>query len=116
MGTNYYAVKNRPSVCGIIHIGKSSAGWMFLFQTQNDKWNDPPVAWNSFDEVREWLYKYTVERQDYVIMDEYDEIIPFDDFLALVESKQENYADNPDNFRYGVRNVNGYRFDEHEFC
>jgi hypothetical protein len=33
MGTNYYAVKIEPTVREdrIIHIGKSSAGWKFLF-------------------------------------------------------------------------------------
>ena len=32
MGTNYYVIPNRPSVEEPIHIGKSSMGWMFLFQ------------------------------------------------------------------------------------
>ena len=113
MGTNYYAVKNRPSLSAPIHIGKSSAGWRFLFQTQDDKWNDPPVAWSNYEEVREWLYKHVVEDKTYVILDEYDEVVSFDEFFRMVEEKQGE--DDPDNFAYGVCNVNGYRFDEHEF-
>ena len=31
MGTNYYAVKNKPTVSSPIHIGKSSMGWKFCF-------------------------------------------------------------------------------------
>lgn len=113
MGTNYYAVKNRPTVTEPIHIGKSSFGWRFCFRQQNEKYDNPPVVWNTFEQVREWLHKYTVDSNQYVIMNEYDEIVSFDDFIKLVEEKQQNY--NPDNFKYS-RNVNGYRFTDEEFC
>lgn len=117
MGTNYYAVKNRPSLAEPIHIGKSSAGWLFSFQSQNDKWCDPPVVWHTYNQVIDWLYKNTVEREDYVILDEYDSIIPLDDFVELVQRKQSDpfCKDNPDNFSYS-RNVDGYRFSDEEFC
>lgn len=116
MGTNYYAVKNCPSLAGPIHIGKSSAGWLFSFQSQNDKWRDPPVVWNTYKQVIDWLHKNTVEKTDYVILNEYDEIIPFDDFVELVQSKQNDLLckGNPDNFSYS-RNVDGYRFSDEEF-
>ena len=113
MGTNYYAVRNRPTIDGPIHIGKSSSGWKFNFQSQNEKWSDPPVIWNTYDQVYEWLYKNTVENDGYVIMDEYDEIVSFDEFIRLVENKQAE--DNPNDFTY-ARNVNGYRFSDGEFC
>ena len=112
MGTNYYAVRNRPTIEEPIHIGKSSFGWKFLFQTQNNNWNDPPVVWNTYGQVRDWLKKYTVESTEYVIIDEYDKIITYDDFLKLVKNKQDN--ENPDNFTY-CGNVNGYRFKDNEF-
>ena len=116
MGTNYYAVPNRPSCREPIHIGKSSFGWKFCFQTQNAHWNEPPVVWNTFNQVKEWLYKYTVEDPIYAIVDEYDEIVPFDDFIEMVEWKQKDKRsrDNPDNFSY-ARNVDGYRFTDEEF-
>ena len=113
MGTNYYAVRNRPTTEEPIHIGKSSMGWKFNFQSQNKKWCEPPVVWNTYDQVYEWLYKNTVESDSYVIIDEYDEIISFDDFVALVEKKQSE--NNPDDFTYS-KNVNGYRFCDEEFC
>lgn len=113
MGTNYYAVKNRPTTTDPIHIGKSSAGWRFNFQAHNDTWNEPPIIWNTFEQVRDWLKKYTVDTQDYVIMNEYDEIVPFDKLMELIANKQT--SDNPDNFTYS-RNVNGYRFVDDEFC
>lgn len=113
MGTNYYAVRNRPTIQEPIHIGKSSIGWRFSFQTQNETWNDPPVVWNTYEQVCDWLKKYTVESTEYVIIDEYDEIINYDDFLEMVKNKQDN--DNPDNFTYS-RNINGYRFNDGEFC
>lgn len=113
MGTNYYAVKNGPSTKEPIHIGKSSYGWLFSFQAQNEPWNDPPVVWNSITQVRDWLKKYTVDSNEYVIMDEYDDVISFDDFFAKVEAKQNDphCKNNPDNFSYS-RNVDGYRFTE----
>ena len=44
--------------------------------------------------------KNSVDTHGFVIMDEYDEIIPYDDFVKLVESKQSDpfCRDNPDNF------------------
>lgn len=116
MGTNYYVVKNGPSVHGGTHIGKSSIGWLFNFQTQNDPWNDPPIVWNTWPQVREWLEKYTGPDKAYVIMNEYDEIIPLDEFIAGVERKQnDDYClSNKDNFTYS-RNVDGYRFTDGDF-
>ena len=113
MGTNYYAVKNRPTTADPIHIGKSSFGWKFLFQFQNEPYNEPPIIWNTYDQVYSWLYKNTVENDHYVIMDEYDSIISFDDFINLVEIKQRE--NNPDDFSHGCRNVNGYRFLDGDF-
>ena len=114
MGTNYYVVPNRPSVEEPIHIGKSSMGWMFLFHDVSEPHRSIPVIWHCYEDVEDWLYKYTVETTDYVIIDEYDEIIPFNDFIELVERKQEQFKNNPDNFTY-CRNVGGYRFENRSF-
>ena len=116
MGTNYYAVRSKPSMRNPIHIGKSSVGWLFCFQSQNDKWNDPPVVWETYDEVRSWLYKHVEVDKDYVIMNEYDEIVPFDVFFKIVDEKQADEHDrsNPENFEYS-NNVGGYRFNNEDF-
>ena len=116
MGTNYYAVPNRPSCREPIHIGKSSFGWKFCFQTQNDHWNEPPVVWNTFNQVKEWLCKYTVEEKTYAIVDEYDQIIPYEELIELIDAKQndEFSRSNKENFDY-ARNVDGYRFSDEEF-
>lgn len=117
MGTNYYLVKNRPTVLEPIHIGKSSAGWLFLFQAQHEKWNDPPVVWETYNQVKETLKALTVDSTDYVIMNEYDEIVSFDDFFDLVDTKQrdKHNQENKDNFSYHTRNIDGYRFTDDEF-
>jgi len=113
---NYYAVRNRPTIESPIHIGKSSYGWLFCFQTQNETWRDTPVVWNTFDQVKDWLYKHTVEKEEYVILDEEDTIIPYDQFIKLVEDKQKDEFcfSNSDNFKYSL-NVNGYRFSDRQF-
>lgn len=116
MGTNYYLVKNRPSVSYPIHIGKSSAGWLFNFESQNQPWLDPPVVWDSYEQVLEALWNLTVDSNDFVIIDEYDEILTFADFIDIVQRKQNDphCQSNKDNFTYS-RNVNGYRFTDGEF-
>ena len=118
MGPNYYVVPNRPSMREPVHIGKSSAGWLFGFQEQdNPWWDDPPVVWHTYNQVMDWLRKWTVEKTDYVIMNEYDEIVTYEEFKKLVDDKQADPHDrgNPDNFAYGTKNIDGYRFTEGDF-
>lgn len=50
MGTNYYLVKNRPSIDSGLHIGKSSAGWRFLFHKPSIWEVDKPL--NTFEQWR----------------------------------------------------------------
>ena len=113
MGTNYFLVRNRPTTREPYHIGKSSCGWKFHFQEQHEPWNDPPIVWSNYQEVKDTLKRLTVDSTNFIIMDEYDEVIPFDEFIDLVEWKQEN-EDNPDDYTY-CKNVGGYRFDDCEF-
>lgn len=105
MGTNYYAVKKQPTVFddGCIHIGKSSAGWRFLFH--DCEW------FHTFPQVKKFLED---NADDYVILDEYDEQHGIDDFLNIVAEQQKTR--NKDDFAYGVKNIDGYRFCEGEFC
>jgi len=108
MGTNYYVVRTRPTTAEPIHIGKSSIGWLFLFQTQ--------IVWNTWNQVKEWLKANTLDKKDYVIIDEDDDIISYHDFVKLVEEKQKdpNCQTNPHNFEY-CKNVDGYRFCDEYF-
>ena len=115
MGTNYYVVPNRPSVETPIHIGKSSMGWMFLFHDVNEPYGDVPIVWHSYEEVKNWLQKYTVDTDEYVILDEYDRVVSLDELINRIQEKQISCKNNPDNFTF-CRNVNGYRFDDREFC
>ena len=105
MGTNYYAVLKKPSVWNrTIHLGKSSAGWRFLFHETDEI--------RTFPQFKQWLADNVGETKDYVLMDEYEEEVNVDDLIAKIESKQEN--NNPDNFT-NCRNIDGYRFCSQEF-
>lgn len=117
MGINYYAVRSRPTTEEPIHIGKSSAGWLFSFHQVNDEWHEPQIVWNTYNQVKEWLYEYTVKNSLYVILNEYDEEISCEDFFAMVDAKQKDPAckGNLKNFDY-AKNIDGYRFIEGEFC
>ena len=112
MGTNYYAVKNKPTVLSPIHIGKSSMGWKFCFHkvcSFENHINDEPL--NTFPQWKKFLEEQTANG-NIVIMNEYDEVVSLDEFLVLVESKQKE--NNPDDFTYSD-NIDGYRFESGEF-
>ena len=112
MGTNYYVVSTKPTVHHPIHIGKSSAGWKFLFHSVNAYDNyisDDPL--NNFPQWKKFLEEQT-SNGNIVIMNEYDEIVSLDEFLNMVEKKQRE--NNPDDFIY-CYNIDGYRFEDGEF-
>lgn len=112
MGTNYYAVKNKPTVLSPIHIGKSSVGWKFCFHRVCSFENyitEEPL--NTFSQWKKFLEEQT-KSGDIVIMNEYDKVVSLDEFLTLVERKQSE--NNPDDFTY-ADNIDGYRFTDGEF-
>jgi hypothetical protein len=82
MGTNY-EVAPRPCcpTCGHqeapLHIGKSSAGWAFLFHGY-EREKDPLTT------AAEW-FAFLKDRE---IRDEYGCHVSFDDFKAMVERKK----------------------------
>ena len=109
MGMNYYVVKKRPTCREPIPIGKSSYGWLFNFQDNE--------YWHTYPQVKQWLKDNTTkEDSEYVIIDEEDRIVTYEEFIQKVEDKQndpKNLA-NPDNFTY-AKNIDGYRFSEGYF-
>ena len=106
MGTNYYVVKKKPTIREPLHIGKSSAGWKFLFQEVN-KCNsfDSDLEIHTFEQWKDFLKN----NSEIVILNEYDEEVSVKDFLDLVEKKQKEKHD-----EYS-KNVNGYRFTDRDF-
>lgn len=82
------------------------------FEAHNDVYNEPPVVWNTYNQVMRWLHVHVVVNKEYVILDEYDDVVSFDNFKEIVEEKQKE--ENPDIFSYS-RNVDGYRFTDGEF-
>ncbi len=76
MGTNYYHRIPPCPKCGHVvdvHIGKSSHGWTFSF--------------HGTETIRSWkVWKKVLERGG-EIYDEYDRIVPLDEFKVLVMHK-----------------------------
>ena len=92
MGTNYYIKKKNGGYKDIIHIGKSSAGWKFLFQSVPDYENYfDKTSLDTFDAWKTFLEKYVgygkLEKKA-VILDEYDREISLKEFLDMVDKKQ----------------------------
>lgn len=103
MGTNYYAVKKKPRIVKVydnFHIGKSSLGWKFCFQEQEQ--------YHNFEEFKEFI----LNNKEWRIEDECGREIKPEELLDLIERKQKE--NNPDDFTYD-KNVNGYRFCDTDF-
>lgn len=99
-----------------IHIGKSSAGWLFCFQEQNTYIDDVPVEWHNYKQVKDWLNKYVTKKKMFVIKDEEDRELSVKELFDLIDTKQkeERNLNNSDNFKY-CNNVDGYRFSNGDF-
>ena len=103
MGTNYYAIKKKPRIVKIydeIHLGKSSIGWKFVFQEQEQ--------YHNFEEFKDFI----LNNNEWIIKDEYGKEISPKELLKLIEEKQKE--NNPDYFTWD-KNVDGYRFTDKDF-
>lgn len=110
MGVNFYAVKSKPTIAddAILHLGKSSSGWLFAFH-----WY-PFIQ--DYEQFKEWLDKH-VGSGEYVLLDSSDEQVSVAYLLNVIDRKQKQKLclDNQNNFHKGVLNVNGYRFIKEDF-
>ena len=95
MGTNYYV---SCPVCQVEgrHIGKSSAGWKFLFRLYPEE---------HIRSVKDWQR----ELKDKIIINEYREELSPQEFWSFVCMKQREKLDG------GSVMVDGYCFEEREF-
>lgn len=100
MGTNYYVVDNVCECCKRYdvkyHIGKKSSGWAFSFSGYK------------YDGLTSWQ-KWKEYLADKTIRDEYGYIVPFDEFVKLIEKfGHPNYvwknARHPNGHKNFVRN------------
>lgn len=86
MSTNYYAYKDTCSHCGRSdepkHIGKSSAGWCFSLRIYTD---------DGINDLYDWMS--LLHSKDYIIKDEYNRVITFDELMMII-SKRSGNADN----------------------
>lgn len=95
MGTNYYLhLVSDEGFCTILHIGKSSVGWKFLFRGHADL---------DLNSVEDWR---TRTRQGN-IFNEYDDKTAYDTFWSLVRAKKSG--------RYTGKLVDGYPIHFYEF-
>ena len=89
-----------------VHIGKSSLGWLFNFQTQNTELNGVPIKWHSYEEVMAFLEEYVVNKKQFEIVNECDEKVTYKYLKDLIDKKQKDEY---------CENVNGYRFSSGDF-
>lgn len=88
MGTNYHLYAGICECCGkadaVYHIGKSSAGWIFLFQAYEFEEGAQP----EIKTIEDW--KVLLFNEHYKIYDEYDREWGVNDFWDLVQNKQKD--------------------------
>jgi hypothetical protein len=106
MGTNYYVHANPCDTClrhDVIHIGKQSGGWAFIFSPDKESFK----AW-----------KVVLDKHQGAIYNEYGDRVLYEDFLAMVEeNKNKTWAGNSSNITDRARadeseykDPEGYRF------
>ena len=90
-----------------LHIGKSSWGWLFNFQDQNE--------WHSYEQFKNYILD-PKNMEGKIIYSESSEIFTPEEMLKIIDDKQndERNHQNPDNFKYS-KNINGYRFSYGDF-
>lgn len=102
MGTNYYLISNECDHCerrDILHIGKSSAGWNFVFR-----------AYDEINCIEDWMN--LLENKSNKIQDEYDNPVENVDFLSICLRKEMRTVENEDRF---FKDSKGFSFCSGEF-
>lgn len=105
MGTNYFLRETTKCGCGhedverVLHVGKSSVGWQFLFRSHPDEEISSAADW-----------RRRIEAAPDGLHDAYDRAITPEDFWKMVEAKRGGLR-LPDDGMDGE----GYRIVEHEF-
>jgi hypothetical protein len=97
MGTNYYVRTNHCEHCNrheTQHIGKSSWGWAFSFRGYR------------YDGLCSWQ-DWKTYLKDKVIIDEYDEIKPYDEFVNMIETVKAPDYTREDGHTNKVHNTEG---------
>ena len=98
MGTNYYLKRNICNECGRydeLHVGKSSAGWRFIFRRYDDVRN-----------VEDW--KQLMKENEF--WNEYGEKVEYEWFWELVHNKQSGRI-----HHYDSELIDGFVFCDNEF-
>ena len=98
MGTNYYLYYNFCHCCGqarkIVHLGKSSIGWRFIFYKHDFVKN--------FEDFKNFIKQGTIKN-------EYGEILSEEELLKLIKLKQTDEID-PD-----CEIIDDYVFSDQDF-
>lgn len=119
MGINYYVkVPSKCPTCGhkpyeeVIHVGKSSFGWTFLFRSYPDRLLTSKKAWEHY-----------ITRLGVVIYDEDGVEHPVEEFFKRVEARRHeraitrtpDYQRDPSAYHSYWQDEDGYEFCELEF-
>lgn len=112
MGTNYYLTSKVCPCCKRakppMHLGKSSAGWQFLFSGYR-----PEYEGDLNIQTKQAWVDYINSSEDHIIQNEYGDPISLEALLELVENKRDGRSSVDD--RYNLVSQDGYIFCYTEF-
>lgn len=108
-GTNFKDILNYVNDLyseSVIHIGKRATGWKFLWCANVTRKHGKIVK---MYELNRKAITAFIMQDEYVIVNEYDEVIDKNDFLDMAFNWE---TDGYDSVRYNLEKESGYRFDE----
>ena len=97
----FYLLDSRETY-GDIHLGKLSCGWKPLLQANEH--------FDSIQSLKQW---YEQNKHNYNFINEYDEIVQFDDFIKEIAKR--NKDDDLEGHKYS-KDSEGYEWTRSEFC
>ncbi len=125
MGTNYYLIYNECKCCNRydeVHLGKSSCGWKFTFQSIENfslknidhahtiANTEEEITIKTWRDLKEFLYKYVVEFKTARIIDEYKDECSYKEFVEMVDFKFTK-PENKSHYWY-MKDDTQWKFDE----
>lgn len=106
MSTNYYYTWQNNGVSTKIHIGKRTAGWVFLFRAYPDQ---------ELKSFAQWLHFMALN--DGTIFDEYGSVVDFVDFCKIVYDQKKEKKHKEAAFKAKTGDYSFYEDDAgYEFC
>ena len=109
MGTNYYMMKQgNNGKEKLVHLGKKSCGWNFLFRGDKSRGVDDWARW--FQRVK------ALNMRGYEFWNDNGSMLTLEEFFSMASKREEKSQEAVASGRDGWTDSYGYTFYDKEFC